>query len=213
MAGVLVIAMLMQAPVASPPPSPPPTQAVDAAPDNDHGSWLPKLDYPSSALRAGQQGMVGFLLRIAPDGGVSSCIVTTSSRASALDEETCRVMIAQARFHPARNAQGQPVEGSYRGRIDWKLPQGTAPAAGRGSIFMPAGEKDYTLVRSYIVEPGGENTHCRVERAEGLTFDRNPVGPISCNGARSGNGYVDDQGKPVRRRVTTTIIRSVETVP
>lgn len=209
MALSFAIALFLQAPVAVPPPA----QATPAQPDNDHGNWLPRLDYPASALRAGQQGVVAFELGITPDGGVSRCFITRSSGVSALDDETCRVMMAQARFHPARDAQGHPVEGGYRGRIDWKLPQGSQPAAPRDKVFMPAAEKDYTLVRSYIVEPGGENTHCRVERVEGLAFDRDPVGPVSCDGARSGDGYVDDHGKPVRRRVTTTIIRSVETIP
>ena len=204
-----IVVALLQASLAAPPPA----LATEAQPDNGHGSGLPALDYPASALRAGQQGIVGFELSIAPDGTVSRCLVTKSSGASALDDETCRAMLAQARFHPARDAQGKAVEGRYRGRINWRLPQDAAPAARPRSVFMPAAEKNYTLVRSYIVEPGGENTHCRIERVEGLVFDRNPVGDMPCDGARSGNGYVDNDGKPVRRRVTTTIIRSVETVP
>jgi protein TonB len=78
-------------------------------------------DYPLSALRAGHEGTVRFELTIGTDGRVTGCRITESSGYSDLDRATCRLMEKRARFQPARDANGNPVEDTYRSFLDWKL--------------------------------------------------------------------------------------------
>lgn len=109
---------------------------------------LPSLispgDYPPSALRNDEQGTVGFRLDIGADGRVRSCSVITSSGSSSLDAATCRIMHSRASFTPATNDKGQSVDGSYQGRIAWRLPP--APVVPPG--VTPSGRL-YESVRVY----------------------------------------------------------------
>ena len=65
-------------------------------------------DYPASALRAEQEGTVGFELEIDETGRVTACRITRSSGFSSLDANTCRVTYRR-KFRPALDASGKPV--------------------------------------------------------------------------------------------------------
>ena len=78
-------------------------------------------DYPAFALRDEIEGTVGFRLRIAADGSVSGCTVTASSGSPGLDVHTCRLMRSRARFRPATDAEGRPVEDSVSSRVSWRI--------------------------------------------------------------------------------------------
>jgi protein TonB len=80
-------------------------------------------DYPVSAIRAGEQGAVGFRLEVGPDGGVAVCTVTISSGSPILDSTTCRLLRSRARFLPALDRKGRPTVDSHSGRIIWRLPE------------------------------------------------------------------------------------------
>ena len=82
-------------------------------------------DYPESALRAGEQGHVGFALQVGPNGRATGCIVVSSSGSSALDSATCRLMRSRARFTPARDSNGNPVAAQVLNQVSWALPAGT----------------------------------------------------------------------------------------
>ena len=79
-------------------------------------------DYPATALRAGEQGTVGFTLAIGPDGRVHGCTITRSSGSSWLDSTTCRILRSRARYTPARDSNGNPAPGEDRGVHVWRLP-------------------------------------------------------------------------------------------
>jgi protein TonB len=85
-------------------------------------SYIGDNDYPPTALRANQQGTVTFLMAIGADGRLTDCIVTGSSGSEAIDNVTCRIMRDRARFTPARDAQGNPVEDVQTSMIRWSLP-------------------------------------------------------------------------------------------
>jgi protein TonB len=112
------------APPAPPPPAPPPPpRTVEPARARANlASYASDADYPASAIRAEEQGTTGFRLNVGPDGRVTACTVTSSSGSSALDQTTCRIMRARARFTPARDDHGQPTSDSVAGRIRWVLP-------------------------------------------------------------------------------------------
>jgi TonB family protein len=106
-----------------------PRNAVTLAePRANLASYISDADYPASAIRANEQGMVSFHLTIGADGRVTECTITTSSGSAALDEATCRILRSRARFTPARDDQGNPTTGHADNRIRWSLPEPVAPA-------------------------------------------------------------------------------------
>lgn len=80
-------------------------------------------DYPASALRAGEQGTVGFQLDVGTNGRVTNCVVTSSSGSAALDSATCRIMRSRARFAPARDSTGAATTDTVSSRIVWSIPE------------------------------------------------------------------------------------------
>jgi protein TonB len=84
-------------------------------------------DYPASAVRAGEQGSVGFRIEVDKVGRVSGCTVTASSGSAVLDSATCRIVASRARFEPARDRKGRPAVDGFSGRIVWRLPEPEPP--------------------------------------------------------------------------------------
>ncbi len=109
------------------PPAPPPPPAVvkaqKAQPKGQPGNWATTDDYPSSAIRAEEQGTTGFRVEVGPDGRVTSCSVTRSSGSSTLDEATCRLVTRRARFSPAKDTSGAAISDTYSNNIRWVLPE------------------------------------------------------------------------------------------
>lgn len=120
---------IMIAPPAPPPPPPPPRNypAKRAAPVVPLPSLFSGDDYPAAALRAEQEGMVLFRMKIDKNGRVAACDILSSSGSSSLDSTTCRLISARAKFHPARNAKGKKVPDEMVGRILWRFPEEPAP--------------------------------------------------------------------------------------
>lgn len=78
-------------------------------------------DYPSVSLERGQEGQVVVRVNVGPDGLVTSCKIARSSGHAPLDEQTCSLFRARARFEPARNRRGQPIASDYEQKIAWKI--------------------------------------------------------------------------------------------
>lgn len=98
------------------------SQATGAKVRGDRGGWISTSDYPSSALRAGEEGTVGISVSIGADGRVSSCSVRSPSGSAALDQVTCRLYARNARFAPARDDAGTAIASTYSDRVRWRLP-------------------------------------------------------------------------------------------
>jgi protein TonB len=103
--------------IGTPPPFP-----NKAVPAQSLPTLFSRGDYPSVALRARQQGLVAFTLAIGPTGRVENCTVAQSSGSIALDTATCSILRRRARYFPARDAHGNAVADTARGRIKWALP-------------------------------------------------------------------------------------------
>lgn len=99
-----------------------PSKATGVLARGDRNQWITTDDYPPSALRGEEQGVVAIALRIAADGRIDSCTVTASSGHVALDQATCRLYQRRARFTPARDDGGNPVAGTFTDRVRWQLP-------------------------------------------------------------------------------------------
>jgi periplasmic protein TonB len=130
MIGVIAIALsaLAQAPGAAAAPSPSPAAglphiviAARAVPRTNLAALVSRYDYPASALRAGEDGVVSFVLDVGVNGRVTGCRITASSGSSALDSATCGLMVRRARFTPARDTHGNPAPDSYASSLAWWL--------------------------------------------------------------------------------------------
>lgn len=85
-------------------------------------------DYPDEAIRNAESGTVSVMVVVGADGLPGECIVTESSRSASLDAATCNVIKGRARFQPARDRKGRPIQDTVTARIRWVLPEGGALA-------------------------------------------------------------------------------------
>jgi protein TonB len=95
----------------------------EAAPDTPPQNWFTTDDYPPSALRRGQEGVVGIRYIIGPDGRIADCRVTQSSNVPALDQASCDLLFRRASFTPAHDSAGCPIPSRATRRIRWQIPQ------------------------------------------------------------------------------------------
>jgi protein TonB len=95
---------------------------VAAKPSGNPSAWVTNDDYPDSALRNEEQGRTAFRLAIGADGRPTSCTVTASSGARALDDAACRLLMRRARFTAAKDADGAAVAGTYANSFLWQIP-------------------------------------------------------------------------------------------
>jgi len=91
-----------------------------ATPKNEN-LWIGAFDYPSDALRKGQQGNVIVAFDITADGRVKNCVVEASSGTPSLDRVPCRLIERKARFKPA-NGESGPFATKGRYSVAFWLP-------------------------------------------------------------------------------------------
>jgi TonB family protein len=84
------------------------------------GSIITDRDYPASDHD--KEGTTRFDLMVGPDGKPVSCTTTLSSGHSVLDQTACNAFMKRARFSPAKDANGMPTMGRYKGSVTWKAP-------------------------------------------------------------------------------------------
>lgn len=85
------------------------------------GSWFAYQYYPREALRNGQQGRVTIAWTIDQVGKTRDCRVLDSSGATSLDLTTCAIILQKARFRPALDKDGKPMESYQVQAIRWSL--------------------------------------------------------------------------------------------
>lgn len=107
----------------APPPPPPPAKASKATPRGNPASWATPNDYPSRALREERTGTTGFRVTVGTDGRVADCQITSSSGHPDLDQATCANVTRRARFKPAVDSSGNPVQDTYSNRVRWVIPE------------------------------------------------------------------------------------------
>ena len=79
-------------------------------------------DYPAEAVAKRLEGSVMVELKISKEGGVSGCSIVKSSGHRILDDRTCQIFTERARFVPAKDQYGRPMEDVYQTPlISWRL--------------------------------------------------------------------------------------------
>lgn len=77
--------------------------------------------YPLRAKEAGEEGQVGFRVRIDSKGRPIGCRVTRTSGFPRLDRETCEVILSKAAFGKTYDQQGRAIATTSDGVISWVL--------------------------------------------------------------------------------------------
>jgi TonB family protein len=108
---------------------------TSAVPTGNPGNWITTDDYPAAPMEEGVEGTTEIALDVLPDGKPKGCKVVTSSGNADLDEASCRLLVARARFQPSKIGEPQ----SFTTRIKWDLPDPvlTSLAPQGFSAFMP----------------------------------------------------------------------------
>ena len=99
---------------------PPPTAAATPVKPIVFRELFTVENYPYQALIRSIEGRVVVRLSVGADGRVKAC-TTNADAPPDLAAGTCEMVIAQARFEPARDPAGRPVAGEYRQRVRWVL--------------------------------------------------------------------------------------------
>lgn len=108
--------LLWRKPVAPLPPGP----GWGGASPIDPQNFVRHDDYPSDALRRGEQGLVGFEIDISATGRVTACRVTASSNSPSLDAVTCKNMVKRGRFVPASDGKGGRRATTGGSKMNWE---------------------------------------------------------------------------------------------
>lgn len=78
-------------------------------PKSDYRNWMKSRDYPSEMLRLGKRAIVHFRMNVDAAGQPTACHVQQSTRPKAFDDAVCKVIMRNARFEPALDAEGKPI--------------------------------------------------------------------------------------------------------
>ena len=79
------------------------------------------VEYPKESLKALEQGIVHYRVKIDSRGRPKQCEITQSSGHQRLDMATCNLLLDKARFSPGRNEKGRFVRSTYEGRVHWRI--------------------------------------------------------------------------------------------
>ncbi len=91
------------------------------APVRDPSTWIGPDDYPSDLLSMDAQGFVGFRLMVGKDGKPTSCHVQSSTNQADFDAISCRLLMRRARFTPALDSEGNPIESYWASSVIFSI--------------------------------------------------------------------------------------------
>jgi TonB family protein len=100
----------------------PPVGQGEPMPIRSAGAWITNDDYPAEALRNNLQGRVAIRWTVDENGRARDCIIVESSGHPVLDDASCRLVVARARYVPALDKDGRAVQSTDRRGIVWRLP-------------------------------------------------------------------------------------------
>jgi protein TonB len=97
-------------------------QAIDQPKPIDPVTWISSNDFPFEALKDEVGGKVEYEVSVDASGNPADCRIQATSGHAVLDQATCSLIIRRARFEPAKDANGRPVPGTYKGKVTWQRP-------------------------------------------------------------------------------------------
>lgn len=77
--------------------------------------------YPLTAERRGENATIELKMLIGVDGKVEKCIFIKKTKAENFDDKACQIMMSDAQFEPASDAQGNPVRDFYSATVHYHM--------------------------------------------------------------------------------------------
>lgn len=121
------------------------------------------MDYPEESLVKEEEGTVYALILVGTEGLVERCGIERSSGSLALDAQTCSLIIAKARFEPARDRRGRSIQSLFHQRLTWRL-QGRASPTPKDEIHR----------LTIVVGPANQIRSCKSEFIANERLVENP---------------------------------------
>lgn len=84
-------------------------------------NWLRSSDYPVDMLSQNQPALVQVRLIVDTNGAPKTCYIQATTRPKAFDEAVCNGLMRRARFTPALDAEGKPMESYWRKSVRFVL--------------------------------------------------------------------------------------------
>lgn len=78
-------------------------------------------NYPSEALRGGNQANFGLRVMVGADGEVVGCHFTEMTSAENFSDRVCPIIMREAEFAPARDADGTAIPSYYTSRVLYRI--------------------------------------------------------------------------------------------
>lgn len=132
-------------------------------------------DYPTESLRRNEYGIVSMVVNVSKEGKVIACKITESSGFAALDLATCSLFKKRAKFKPAKDAAGSPIEGEYRLSNSWGLEEHQPRTTIDVPLQVSSVPSDYLspVKARLFFDATGHVTACQVTTTSGsATADR-----------------------------------------
>lgn len=98
-----------------------PAQAVATPMQRLGWPWIRAADYPDLSLHQLTAGNTAVVYQAGADGRVRNCRVGISSGAALLDAAVCKALRENARFEPARAADGTALETIATLAVSWRV--------------------------------------------------------------------------------------------
>ncbi len=168
--------------------------ASDPVPIGDRAMWVQAADWPVDLRQREIEGNVSTGLTISPAGFVTDCAIVQSSGFEAMDNIACTRLRQRGQFEPARDSNGEAITGYYETTIVFRF---------NDKKRIP---KEGSIKRIMIIEKDGTVSDCSLETAtpDAIAKQR------ACSEDRAYRPMLDDDGNPVRVRVTSERIDSRE---
>lgn len=92
------------------------------APKTNPNNWFTSDDYPTVASELYKQALVSFRLLVDDTGKPTNCLIQRSHNDEIFNKMTCEKLMRRARFKPAQDEHGNPVNAYYTDNITWIVP-------------------------------------------------------------------------------------------
>lgn len=99
------------------------TLSRSATPSNNPAGWVTESDYPTPALFQSIGGIVQFRLDVGSNGKVMGCYILSRTSPDLFADMTCRRIKQRARFQPALDSDGNPVNSFFVNKVRFFAPE------------------------------------------------------------------------------------------
>ena len=130
-------------------------------------NWYTPDDYPIEYIHDGRSFVVRLRATVRADGSLQGCAIEESSGEKDFDKYNCALLLKRAKFTPAKDKDGRPTLGVYRGHVTWAVSDDRIPKSQqRGDLELtvanlpPGLQSPAFIYVAVAVDAAGRATDC-----------------------------------------------------